>query len=116
MDKTLILKGLMSFETTEYTEYTERKRRKRLKWKLREPLILKGFRRFETTGWLRHGSDVWVGRCCEQDCVGFNTRNARMRRAFRNTRLRPRKANASEKHVLQKSHGLIRSYVYKRYT
>ena len=39
----------------------------------------------------------------------FNTRNARMRRAFRNTRLRPRKANASALHVVfHELHSLAR--------
>ena len=39
------------------------------------------------------------GGCAAGLHVVFNTINARMRRAFRNTRLRPRKANASAKHV-----------------
>ena len=38
----MILKGLMSFETTEYTEYTERKRMKKTKMETSRNLDFKG--------------------------------------------------------------------------
>ena len=51
-----------------------------------------------------------------QACILFNTKNARMRCSFRNTRLRPRKANASAKCLRlqesQKSCSLLRTGTY----
>ena len=45
MNETLILKGLMGFETTEHTEYTERKRMKKTKTETARNLDFKGIER-----------------------------------------------------------------------
>ena len=42
MNETLILKGLMGFETTEYTKYTKRKRMKKTKIETARNLDFKG--------------------------------------------------------------------------
>ena len=54
MDKTLILKCLRGFETTEHTKYTERKKARKDAMKSSRNLDLKALRGVETTEHAEH--------------------------------------------------------------